>query len=153
MKKKLILIVPVILLLAVGGGIYKFMLAAKDEEEHKPKVEGTVYVLGKEFLVNLADGRFAKLTVGLVLDPHDTSTAPAEAGGHGAAPAPPEGFGPMPQEAIVRDLITDSLTGAQDQDLIDPHHREELKKKVLKAITKSTDVHAEEILFTDVTVQ
>ena len=152
MKKKLLLIVPVVLLLVVGGGVYKFMFASK-EEEPKHKVEGTVYVLGKEFLVNLADGRFAKLTVGLVLDPHDTSAAPAEAGGHGAAPAPPEGFGPMPQEAIVRDLITDSLTGVHDQDLIDPHHREALKEKVLKAIKKSTDVHADEILFTDVTVQ
>ena len=152
MKKKLILIVPLVLLLVVGGGVYKFAFA-KEEEKPKPKVEGTVYVLGKEFLVNLADGRFAKLTVGLVLDPHDTSAAPVEAGGHGGAPAPPEGFGPMPQEAIVRDLITDSLTGANDRDLIDPHAREELKKKVLKAITKSTDVHADEILFTDVTVQ
>ncbi len=153
MKKKLILILPVLLLLIGGGVAYKFLFAAKPDEEHKPKVEGTVYVLGKEFLVNLADGRFAKLTVALVLDPHDTSTAPAEAGGHGAAPAPPEGFGPMPQEAIVRDLVTDALTGAHDKDLIDPRHREELKKKVLKAIKKSTDVHAEEILFTDVTVQ
>ena len=152
MKKKLILVVPLVLLLVAGGAIYKFMFA-KAEEEQVAKVEGTVYVLGKEFLVNLADGRFAKLTVGLVLDPHDTSTAPAEAGGHGAAPAPPEGFGPMPQEAIVRDLITDSLTGAADRDLIDPEHREQLKKKVLKAIKKSTDVHADEVLFTDVTVQ
>ena len=152
MNKKLMLIVPLVLLLVIGGGVYKFVLA-KPAEEPKHKVEGSVYVLGKEFLVNLADGRFAKLTVGLVLDPHDTTAAPAEAGGHGAAPAPPEGFGPMPQEAIVRDLITDSLTGAHDQDLIDPHHREELKKKVLKAIKKNTDVHAEEILFTDVTVQ
>ncbi len=152
MKKKLMLVVPVVLLLVVGGGIYKFVFAAK-EQEPKHKVEGTVYVLGKEFLVNLADGRFARVTVGLVLDPHDTSTVPAEAGGHGPAPTPPEGFGAMPQEAIVRDLITDALTGAHDQDLIDPHDRAELKKKVLKAIKKSTDVHAEEILFTDVTVQ
>ncbi len=151
MNKKILILIP-ILLLAAGAG-YKFALAKPAEAKPEPKVHGTVYVLGKEFLVNLADGRFAKLTVGLVLDPHDTSTAPAEAGGHGAAPTPPEGFGTMPQEAIVRDLITDALTGAHDQDLIDPHHREELKKKVLKAIKKSTDVHAEEILFTDVTVQ
>jgi flagellar basal body-associated protein FliL len=150
-KKKLILVVPVVLLLAVGGGLYKFMFAKDEEPKHK--VEGTVYVLGKEFLVNLADGRFAKLTVGLVLDPHDTSAQPAEAGGHAPPPPPPEGFGPMPQEAIVRDLITDSLTGAHDRDLIDPIAREALKKRVLKAITKSTDVHADKILFTDVTVQ
>ena len=89
MKKKLMILVPV-LLIALGG-VYKFVLS-KPEVEAKPHVEGTVYVLGKEFLVNLADGRFAKLTVALVLDPHDTSTVPA-GGGHGAAPKPPEGFG------------------------------------------------------------
>ncbi len=152
MKKKLILIVPVVLLLVVGGGVYKFMFAS-GQEEPKHKVEGTVYVLGKEFLVNLADGRFAKLTVGLVLDPHDTSAAPAEAGGHGAAPAPPEGFGPMPQEAIVRDLITDTLTDSTDRQLIESEGREKVKKSILKAIKKHTDVHAEEVLFMDVTVQ
>lgn len=151
MNKKILIIVPVLLLL-VGGGAYKFLFAPK-EEEPKHKVEGTVYVLGKEFLVNLADQRFAKLTVALVLDPHDTSTAPAEAGGHAPPPAPPEGFGPMPQEALVRDIVTDQLTGATDEDLIDPEHREKVKIKVLKAIKKSTDVHAEEVLFTDVTVQ
>ena len=152
MKKKLTLIVPLVLLLVVGGGAYKFVFAKK-EEEPKVKVKGTVYVLSKEFLVNLADGRFAKLTVALVLDPHDTSTAKAGGSNHNVPPAPPEGFGPMAQEAIVRDLVTDSLTGTNDRDLIDPQSREELKKKVLKAITKSTDVHADEILFTDVTVQ
>lgn len=150
MKKRLKLIVPVVVLLLVGGGVYKSVLA-KGAEPPKPKVEGTVYVLGKEFLVNLRDERFAKLTVALVLDPHDTSTAPAE-GGEGAA-TPPEGFGPMPQEALIRDIVTEQLTGAADQDLIDPAHREKVKKRVLGAIKKSTDVHAEEVLFTDVTVQ
>jgi flagellar FliL protein len=149
-KKKLIIILPVLLLL-VGGVAYKFVFAKKSEEP-KIKVEGTVYVLGKEFLVNLRDERYAKLTVALVLDPHDTSTAPA-GGGHGAAPAPPEGFGPMPQEAIVRDIVTEELTGATDEDLVDPEHREKVKKRVLVAIKKNTDVHAEEVLFTDMTVQ
>ena len=151
MKKKLLMIVPVLVLLAAGAGAYKFMFAKEEPVEHK--VEGTVYVLGKEFLVNLADARYAKLTVGLLLDPHDTSAAPAEAGGHGAAPAPPEGFGPMPQEALVRNIVVEELTGATDEDLIDPHHREQVKKRVLKAIKKHTDVHAEEVLFTDLTVQ
>ena len=152
MNKKILIIVPVVLLLLIGGGAYKFLFAA-GKEEPKAKVEGSVYVLGKEFLVNLADQRFAKLTVALVLDPHDTSTAPAEAGSHGAAPAPPEGFGPMPQEALVRDIITDQLTGASDEDLIDPQQRDDVKERLLKAIRKNTDVHAEDVLFTDVTVQ
>ena len=150
MKPKLI--VPIVVLLAGLGGGYKFAFA-KSEPEPKPHVEGTVYILGKEFLVNLADGRFAKLTVGLLLDPEDHSTAPAESGGHGAAPKPPEGFGPMLQEGIVRDLITGELTNAEDSDLIEHEGREKLKHKILKRIKKHTDVHADEILFTDVTVQ
>ncbi len=150
MKKKLIIILPVLLLL-VGGAAYKFVFAGKDEEPNI-KVEGTVYVLGKEFLVNLDDGRFAKLTVALVLDPHDTSTA-AEGGGHGAAPEPPEGFGAMPQEAVIRDLITDELSGIEDVELIERKGRERLKKHILESIHKHSDVHADDILFTDVTVQ
>src|SRR3712207_6439402 len=122
MVKKLI---PVIVVLAALGGGYKFVLAKPAEKpKPKPKVHGTVYVLGKEFLVNLADGRYAKLTVALVLAHDDTSTVAA--GGHGAAPTPPEGFGTMGQEAVVRDIITDDLTDAHDEELIDAHEREEL---------------------------
>ncbi len=150
MNKKILILIP-ILLLAAGAG-YKFALGKPAEAKPEPKVHGTVYVLGKEFLVNLADGHFGKLTVGLVLAHDDHSTEAAE-GGHGAAPKPPEGFGPMPQEAVVRDVITDELTGAHDTDLVSPEGREHLKKRILKRIKKQTDVHAEEILFTDVTVQ
>ena len=104
-------IVPVIVaVLALGAG-YKFVLAkpAAKAEEPKPKVHGTVYMLQKEFLVNLHEGRFAKLQVGLILAHDDTSTV-AAGGGHGAAPTPPEGYGAMSQEGVVRDVITDVLT-------------------------------------------
>ena len=67
MKKKLIIVV-VVALLGVGGA-YKFVLAGPKKAEAKPKVEGDIYVLPKEFLVNLADGRFAKLQVALVVEP------------------------------------------------------------------------------------
>jgi flagellar basal body-associated protein FliL len=150
MNKKLLIIV--VLLLAGAGGAYKLVLAKPKEAEAKPKVEGSVYVLGKEFLVNLSEGRFAKLTVALVLDPEDHSTAPA-AGGHGVAPKPPEGYGPMPQEALIRAIVTDQLTDARPDALIDRRGREHLQEKILKHIDKHSDVHAEEVLFTDVTVQ
>src|SRR5215213_48150 len=147
MVKKL---VPVIVLLAVLGGVYKFVLAKPAKAEPKPKVHGTVYMLQKEFLVNLADGRFAKLQVGLILSHKDTSTAPA--GGHEAA-APPEGYGPMSQEGVVRDVITDVLTDATDKELIEAKGREHLKEEVLKDIKKNTDVLVEHVLFSDLTVQ
>ncbi len=148
MKKKLIIVV-VVALLGVGGA-YKFVLAGPKKAEAKPKVEGEIYVLPKEFLVNLADGRFAKLQVALVVEP--AAGGGGHGGGHGA-PAPPEGYGSEPQEAIVRDLITDTLTDAADHELIKREGREQIKKKVLGAIKKHTDVHVEEVLFPDVTVQ
>jgi len=147
MVKKL---VPVIALLAVLGGVYKFVLAKPAKAEPKPHVQGTVYMLQKEFLINLADGRFAKMQIGLVLAHDDTSTVAA--GGHEAA-TPPEGYGAMAQEGIVRDLITAELTDATDKDLIGEAGREKLKQKILKSLKKYTDVKVEHVLFSDLTVQ
>ena len=147
MVKKL---VPVIALLAVLGGVYKFVLAKPATAEPKPHVQGSVYMLQKEFLINLADGRFAKMQIGLVLAHDDTSTVAA--GGHETS-TPPEGYGAMGQEGIVRDLITGVLTDATDKDLIGEHGREELKKEILKVLKKKTDVKVEEVLFSDLTVQ
>jgi flagellar basal body-associated protein FliL len=144
MKNKKLLI-PIIALLALGG-VYKFVLAKPKAAAAEPKVHGEVYVLPKEFLVNLADGRFAKVSVALVVEHM------AVAGGHGA-PTPPEGYGTEPQEAVVRDLITDTLTDAADHDLIQREGREKIKKKILVAIKKNTDVHVLDVLFPDVTVQ
>jgi flagellar basal body-associated protein FliL len=147
MKKKLIIVV---VLLMVLGGVYKFVLAKPKDAAAKPKVEGTVYVLGKEFLVNLDSGRFAKVTVALVLAHDDVSTVPA--GGHEAA-SPPEGYGAMAQEAVVRSIVTDDLTDAKAGDIIDRDGREHLQEKILKDIEAKTDIKAEAVLFPDVTVQ
>src|ERR1700712_2588761 len=144
-------IVPVIALLAVLGGVYKFVLAKPDASaKAKPHVEGQIYMLQKEFLINLADGRFAKMQVGLIIAEGDTSTAAA--GGEGAA-TPPEGYGAMAQEGVVRDVITGVLTDATDKDLIEEKGREALKDKILKALKKQTDVKVEHVLFSDLTVQ
>jgi flagellar FliL protein len=148
MKKKLMIVLPV--LLVVLGGAYKFVLAKPKDAEAKPKVDGTVYILQKEFLVNLHDGRFAKLTAALVLAHDDTSTIPA--GGHEAA-SPPEGYGTMSQEAVVRAIITDDLTDAPAAQVIDRKGREKLQEEILKDLKKMTDVKVEEVLFPDVTVQ
>jgi flagellar basal body-associated protein FliL len=66
MMSKLKILLPVLLL--VGGGAYKFVLAKPKTKEPVPKVHGEVYVLPKDFLVNLSDGRFGKLSVALVFD-------------------------------------------------------------------------------------
>ena len=143
---KLKIIVPLLLVLAVG---YKFVLAKPATAEPKPKVEGTLYVLGKEFLVNLAGGRYAKLTVALVVKEGDKSIEAA--GGEGASP--PDGYGNMAQEAIVRSDITDVLTDTKDSDLINAEGRHKVQEAILRRIKRTTDVQVEEVLFPDVTVQ
>ena len=149
MASKLKIVVPVVLLLALGG-VYKFVIA-KPEATAKPKIAGTVYVLPKEFLVNLSEGRFAKLGVGLVLDPKDHSLAAALEDKH--AVKPPEGFGPLPQEAVIRDIVTDTLTDRESGSLIDRKGRGRLKRRIINEISARTDVHVEDVLFTDVAVQ
>jgi len=146
MKSKLKFIVPV-LLIALGG-VYKFVLAKPGAPAPKPKVDGQVYVLPKEFLINLSGGRFAKLSVGLVLD-HSQPTASADK----EAAKPPEGFGTLPQEAVIRDLVTNRLTDDTTDSLVTEKGREKLKKQLLLSIKKKTDVKVEEVLFTDVAVQ
>jgi flagellar FliL protein len=146
MKSKLKFIVPVLLL--VLGGAYKFVLAKPAAAEPKPKVDGQVYVLPKEFLINLSGGRFAKLSVGLVLD-HTQAIASEEK----EAPKPPEGFGTLPQEAVIRDIVTDRLTDDNAESLVSGEGREKLKKQLLRSIKRKTDVKVEDVLFTDVAVQ
>jgi flagellar basal body-associated protein FliL len=139
MKKKKILI-PILALLILGGGAYKTVLA-KPAPKEKPKVEGTIYVLGSSFLVNLKQGRFAKLTAGLLLKP-------------GALPPAKEGVtAKLEQEPLVRSVITDDLTDATDQQLISAKGRKSLQRKILKDIKATTDVKATDVFFTDVTVQ
>jgi flagellar basal body-associated protein FliL len=149
MASKLKIVIPVVLLLVLGG-VYKFVIA-KPAAEAKPKIAGTVYVLPKEFLVNLSEGRFAKLGVGLVLGEHDESLATAAKDKE--AVKPPEGFGPLPQEAVIRDIVTDVLTDRSAGNLISRTGRERLKKSIIETIDKRTDVHVTDVLFTDVAVQ
>ncbi len=143
MKGKLKIVVPLALLIVLGG-LYKVVLAKPAEVKHK--VDGTVYILPKEFMLNLTDSHFAKLNVALVLPEGE---APLKAEG---AP-PPEGFGLLPQEAVVRDVITDTITDASSKQLVSRKGRHALKLKVLKSLREKTDVKVNDVLFTDVAVQ
>jgi flagellar FliL protein len=144
---KIKILLPV-LLIAVGG-VYKFVLA-KPAPGPKPKVAGEVYVLPKDFLVNLKGGHFAKLNVALVLK-EGYVAAPA-AGGEGGA-APPTGYGVMPQEAVIRSIVTDSLTDQPAARLEREKSRRRLQEGILKRIGNESDVKVEDVLFTDVSIQ
>ena len=149
MKSKLKIILPLTLLIL--GGTYKFVLA-KPAPGPPHKIKGEVYVLPKDFLVNLSGGRFAKLGVALVLA-EGFSAAPAGGHGEGGGAAPPEGYGTLPQEAVVRSIITDELTDAPATKLTSATGRERLQKLILKRLDTQTDVKVDDVLFTDVAVQ
>jgi flagellar FliL protein len=138
------LIIVAVAVLVVAGLAYKMVLAPKSES--KVKVEGTVYVMPKEFLLNLAGGRYAKLTVALVLAPGQST------GGEGAA-APPEGFGTLEQEPLVRQIVTDNLTGVPASALTSRKERHNFQVRIRKEVDKTTDVKVKGIVFTDLVVQ
>ncbi len=148
MKSKKVLI-PLIVIV-VAGIAAKFVLA-KPPPVVKHKIDGTVYVLPKEFLLNLSDGRYAKLNVALVLAPGQPS-APA-AGGEGGGAIPPDGFGTLEQEAAVRDVVTDVVTDQSGDELISEKGRKQIKEEILKGIRERTDVKVNDVLFPDVAVQ
>lgn len=152
MKPKIILPVVILVIGLLAGKT--FFAKAPAEAAPKPKVHGEVYIMPKDFLVNLKDGRFAKLNVGLILKHGYLAEAVAEAsgGGHGAAKTP-DGYGTLPQEAIVRDIVTDALTGADASELISKTKREHLKEEITADIKAHTDVKIEHIILTDVAVQ
>jgi flagellar basal body-associated protein FliL len=145
MSKKKVLI-PLIVFVLVAAGA-KFVLA-KPAPAGKPKIDGTVYVLPKEFLLNLSDGRYAKVDVALVLAPGQSTGA----GGEGGTP-PPDGFGTLPQEAAVRDVVTDVVTNQSGDELISANGREHIKALILAGIRDRTDVKVTEVLLPDVAVQ
>jgi flagellar FliL protein len=148
MKSKLKIIVPLALILF--GGVYKFALAKPAPAPHH-KIAGEVYVLPKSFLLNLSDGKYVAMGVALVLK-EGYSAVPA-AGGHAAAAAPPEGYGTLPQEPVIRSIVTDTVTDASSSQLVSRKGRETLKKRILRRIDKYTDVQADDVLLTDVAVQ
>jgi flagellar FliL protein len=146
-KKKVLIPLIVVVVAALGA---KFVLA-KPAPLGKQKIDGTVYVLGKDFLLNLNDGRYAKLSVALVLAPGQSTGAAA--GGEGGGAPPPEGFGTLPQEAAVRDVVTNVVTNQNGDELISERGRVKVKQQILAGITKHTDVKVTEVLLPDVAVQ
>lgn len=146
--KSMKFLIPLVVV-ALAAVAAKFVLA-KPAPDVDHKVDGVVYVLPKEFLLNLSDGRYAKLNVALVLD-HDQPTAPS-GGGHGGS-TPPEGFGTLEQEAVVRDVVTDVVTGSSGDDLVSPRGRAALKERLLRQLRERTDVRVHEVLLPDVAVQ
>ncbi|MTD47541.1 hypothetical protein GKE82_25385 [Conexibacter sp. W3-3-2] len=147
--KKLLLLVAVLLIAA--GAVYKLTSSTPNETAAAPRIEGEVYVLPREFVVTLGGARYARVGVGLVLA-HGFSSAP-HAPAEGAPAELPEGFGPLEQEAAVRAIVTEVLTGRQAGQLTSRTGRRRVKERIRRLIVSRTDVEVDEVLFTDLVVQ
>jgi flagellar basal body-associated protein FliL len=140
-KKVLIALVPILLF-----GAYT-MTKAK-AVAIKPKIKGSIYVMPGPFLLNLSDGRYAKLTVGLQLAPGQSDGATAGGGASSESTT-----GTLPEEPLVREIVTDAITGQNGETLISGSGRRAIRAKILKTIEKQTDVKVETVLIPDFTVQ
>jgi flagellar basal body-associated protein FliL len=139
-KKKLKFIIPVPILLIGLYMAYSMFLAPKPAAVKPPKVNGTLVPLTGDFVINLAGGHFGKLTMAVLL-----STAPVAA----AAGDPVT----MPEDAAVRSVITDQLTGLEPAQLTGRQSRHAILAELLKTLKASTDEPITQVLITDMAVQ
>lgn len=146
MKKKLIII---LLVLVAGGGFAAKTFLLPKPAVAKPKIDGTIYVLPKGFTFNLTDGRYATMTVGLILAPGQSDGASADTAGV----TTPAGIGTLPEEPAIRAIITNTITNEPSSSLLTDNGRSKLKSQILNQIKSTTDVKVTDILFTDVAVQ
>jgi hypothetical protein len=93
-KKKLI--IGIVALVVVGGLGYNM---TKPKKVVKMKVTGTLYIMPQSFLLNLSEGHYAKLAVGLQLAPDQSDGASAASGSSSGT----EGAGTLPEEPLERD--------------------------------------------------
>jgi flagellar FliL protein len=112
-----------------------------------PKVNGTIYIMPKQFTLNLAGGQYASVTVALLLAPTQT------AGTTDPSNPPPTGFGSLPEEAVVRAIVTDAITGRPTNVLLTPSGRAKLEASILHTIKTQTDDDIANIYLTDIAVQ
>jgi len=143
MKKKLIIAIPVLLIVGFLG--YK-MFGPKPPVP-KMKIEGVLAPMDPEYMINLQDGRFAKVRMALELDPtDDLAVELAAAGPATGAPVP------HPQNSVLRSIITDVFTGQSADDLMVRSKRNALLDEAKRQINDQTDAKVKKVIITDITV-
>ena len=145
MKKKLMIIIPVLLL---GGG-YEAKAKFMAPKPVKPKLAGEIYILPKQFMCNLQDGHYATLTLALELAPGQSDGATAESAGASSTST----VGTLPEEAVIRSIVTNLITNDTSSQLVTDSGRTSLETQILSQIKSETDVKVDKVFFTDVAVQ
>jgi flagellar basal body-associated protein FliL len=144
MKRKFLIPLIVVILVVAAFAGYS---VAKPKNHTKIKINGTIYILPKQFTLNLKSGQYATLTVALLLAPGQSVgvTSPTS--------PPPTGFGSLTDEAAIRAIITNDVTDQGESALVTQPGRVALETKILSDIRLETDTKVDAIYFTDVAVQ
>jgi flagellar basal body-associated protein FliL len=142
-KKIMLALALPVLILGVGYSM------TKPKPVNKDKIKGTIYVMPQTFLVNLSDGRYAKIEVALELAPGQSDGAVAGAGSSGGEST----AGTLPEEPLVREIVTNAVTNQSGETLVSDQGRTAVKRQILRAIEQQTDIKVEAVLFPDLTVQ
>jgi flagellar FliL protein len=141
-NKKLLAVVPIVLFLG-------YTMTKPKPKVPKPKIAGTIYVMPQPYLLNLSDGRYAKITVALQLAPGQSDGATAGA----SASSSESSAGTLPEEPLIREIVTNTVTNQAGEALVAAKTRAAIRHQILLAIQKQTDVKVEAVLFPDLTVQ
>jgi flagellar FliL protein len=139
------LLVAIVLTMALALGYFATMHSEKALHE---KITGTIYVMPQPFLLNLDEGHYAKLSVALDLAPQQSDGAGAEAPPTGA-----ESAGTLPEEALVREIVVNAVTGQSGDTLVSATGRKAIRRRILTAIEHETDLKVQSVLFPELTVQ
>jgi flagellar FliL protein len=140
LKSKKVMVVVLVLLVGLAGA-YKMVLKPK-KAAAVPRLPGELMPFSQPFVLNLAGGRYAKVSVAALIENVPKNLTPDSNGNI-----------PVPQEAAMRAVVTDMLTGAPASELIDPAPRRALVERLLKALRASTDNVIDKVFLTDITVQ
>ncbi len=141
LKNKKIMIALALPVLLLAG-----YTMTKPKPVDKMKIKGTIYVMPQTFLLNLSDGRYAKVSVALQL-------APGQSDGASATPPAENGPGTLPEEPLVREIVTNTITNQSGEALTNAASRLHIKHEILAAIKQQTDDKVEAVLFPELTVQ
>jgi flagellar FliL protein len=135
-KSPKLLVIILLAIVLAGGGFFgmKIMGANKKKEPEKPKV-GHVMEL-QEFLVNLKDKTWLKVSLALGVAEGAELHGAGEGGGH-------EGGGAT-DEPKMRDIIIRVLTSKNLDDIVSPEGKEQLKKDILHALNAEYGAHEDE---------
>jgi len=154
LKNKKLLIVIVVVVLGGAFAAKTFLLKPAPVDEKKlARVEGPIFTIPEEFVVNLAPGsdgvsHFARATVALGVSKLSASHVPA-AGGEGGSGAPPAIEG----QAKIQDLIRDVLSSRSREELLTKKGRDEVKEAIVKLVNRDTELKIVEVYLPKFAVQ